>query len=194
MSDVLPELIIEIFSHLPVKSLLRFRDLNDCPGNFATGYASALSNVFVDDSLHWLVDNDGPGIVQISAFHLGIEEYRVVQLPDCRFFDMNCVTNMGNLRGKLCLLSGYDKSSLDIWVMNSYEDGNQVILHQAGGEKLVWCDIRQRTGEAKEIHGIPRFWQFFQHVESLVKLPNDSSTKNRDDSLSKRFKTVVLIK
>ncbi|KAL8127140.1 F-box protein CPR1-like [Apium graveolens] len=186
-----------------------WRRLDYCPFRFATAdLAAGPRGVFIEGSLHYLVNKKlSCGIARIYAFHVGTEEYHVVPHPP--FSDMSFLGTMDKLGGKLCLICSYDKSHMDVWVMDNYgvkeswtklfsvaqyvdarnfecptpitfsKDGKQVLLQQIIGGNLLWYDLRLKKVKFTCLPDVLMFCKAFVFEESLVKLPHAANVYSK---------------
>ncbi|KHG07541.1 hypothetical protein F383_34625 [Gossypium arboreum] len=107
------EIIFEILSNLPVKSLLRFR-IQDFPFEVFSNEAGK----HVDGTLNWAVFSGQDGDFSIVSLDLARETYKEVTQP-C-YGDGVDERTLGVLDGCLCVLCSYRKLYADVWVMKEY--------------------------------------------------------------------------
>ncbi|PPR86104.1 hypothetical protein GOBAR_AA34590 [Gossypium barbadense] len=107
------EIIFEILSNLPVKSLLRFR-IQDIPFEVFSNEAGK----HVDGTLNWAVFSGQDGDFSIVSLDLARETYKEVTQP-C-YGDGVDERTLGVLDGCLCVLCSYRKLYADVWVMKEY--------------------------------------------------------------------------
>ncbi|KAK4369002.1 hypothetical protein RND71_012794 [Anisodus tanguticus] len=116
MSDYLPqELMIDIFTKLPVKSILRF-----------TSACKSCTQHYMNGSSHWIASKcgDGPTRSMIVLFDMHDEKFSEMMLPSNLSSKLrNCDdVFLSVLEESLCLVNiDYIKSEpIDIWIMREY--------------------------------------------------------------------------
>ncbi|XP_055962125.1 F-box protein CPR1-like [Mercurialis annua] len=155
------------------------------------------NGVYANGALHWLVsrspDFDVANI--IVALDLGVEGYKEVPQPE--FADVQFKTEIGALRGCLCLLANFHYERVDVWVMKEYmvkeswrklisiasqevigtlrslkplaysESGNEVLIEH-NDVHLFWYDLRRRKVSNIWIQDMPITFKSESCVGSLV--------------------------
>ncbi|KAK5804766.1 hypothetical protein PVK06_032417 [Gossypium arboreum] len=117
------EIIFEILSNLPVKSLLRFSpfikpDFKGFQKDFPFEVFSNEAGKHVDGTLNWAVFSGQDGDFSIVSLDLAWETYKEVTQP-C-YGDGVDERTLGVLDGCLCVLCSYRKLYADVWVMKEY--------------------------------------------------------------------------
>ncbi|XP_059645935.1 F-box protein CPR1-like [Cornus florida] len=170
----------------------------------------------VNGALHWLVsrrpESDKANL--IAAFDLGVEEYRLVPLPE--LLDQNVHMNLKDFGGCLSLLCNYFEVRVEIWVMEEYgvkeswtklfsvtqpsmirsfdyvrpldysRSGGEILLEQ-DGKKLVWYDLERKTVKNVRIHGLDHLIEPYICVASLVPLRGgDGEMDGKKEQLQKK--------
>ncbi|KAF5474930.1 hypothetical protein F2P56_006782 [Juglans regia] len=153
--------------------------------------------VFAGGALHWVLPPGFGWDCQIVAFDLGVEEFRIVPLPD--HVDQGFEMDLAVLEGCLCLLFNYDNDYVDVWVMKeyglkeswtklfnvsqstlnrafghvmplAYSKSREKVLLEVDRDKLFWYDFRRRRAKRVRIEGAPNSFSADIYVGSLVPL------------------------
>ncbi|XP_059653866.1 F-box protein CPR1-like [Cornus florida] len=193
--------------------LNRWRRVQDFPYYLAYEASSAMT---FNGSLHWLVTRKPKSdrSILIAAFDLGVEEYRLVPLPD--YMNGDLVMNVDALGGCLCVVCNYYGDQTDIWVMKEYgvreswtklfsvtqsimispffylmplaysKSGGEVLL-QKDNASLFWYDLRKEKVSNIRIHGLKYFVEAYICVESLVPLHGDGGRDCKKQQTRKKM-------
>ncbi|XP_059643589.1 F-box protein CPR1-like isoform X2 [Cornus florida] len=175
----------------------------------------------VSGALHWLVSRrpeSDKADKFIAAFDLGVEEYRLVPLPE--LLDKNVHMNVNDFGGCLTLLCNYFAVRVEVWVMEEYgvkeswtklfsvtqpsmirsfdyvrpldysRSGGEILLEQ-DGNILVWYDLERKTVKNVGIHGLDGLIESYICVASLVPLRGrggDGEMDGKKDQLQMKKK------
>ncbi|KAI8027808.1 F-box protein CPR1 [Camellia lanceoleosa] len=196
-----------------------WRKVGDFPHHLELNLCTGL---LVGGALHWSVNpkpmlhEDGPHA--LIAFDLGVEEYRMVSLPECGAVDF-CL-KFAVLNGCLCVLHYYLKKGVDLWVMKEYgvkeswtkliyiEQSNirfaiylEPLAYSKNGKKVLfqhnfrtfcWYDLEKKTIEMVGINGEPDHFGTTVCLGSLVPLDGGRLDDSKDQATKDKKKEKVI--
>ncbi|XP_074314816.1 F-box protein At5g10340-like [Silene latifolia] len=180
MSKSLPTEIIthEIFSKLPVKSLLRFKCVSK-------SYNALISSPeFVELHLRESRSSDanrvlivaGKGRRNLYSIDVDSPDDSVTTIPIQRTQDESTpdkVSIVGSVDGLICVVRATDTWSIPKYKASKYE----VLVADLDMKHLFWFDIGATTyGRAKSVKRIPAFVGGCLFTESLVQIPGGRHT------------------